>query len=111
MQASAATFLLYTPEIESIRANEQEVSAQIADTMRRISTAVGDQFRHTMRPVHAKSHGLLRAKLTIQGDLPEHYRQGLSPSRELSMQSYACPLLPVTSCQTAFPLLAPGRSK
>jgi hypothetical protein len=77
MQASAATFLLYTPEIESIRANEQEVSAQIADIMRRISTAVGDQFRHTMRPVHAKSHGLLRAKLTIQGDLPEHYRQGL----------------------------------
>ena len=77
MKASAEKFLLYTPEIEAIRANEQEVSAQIADTMRRISTAVGDQFRHTMRPVHAKSHGLLRAKLTIEGDVPEQYRQGL----------------------------------
>ena len=77
MKVSAGEFLLYAPEIETIRANEQEVSAQIADTMRRISTAVGDQFRHTMRPVHAKSHGLLRAKLTIQGDVPEQYRQGL----------------------------------
>ncbi len=77
MKASAEKFLLYTPESETIRGNEQEVSAQIAETMRRISTAVGDQFRHTMRPVHAKSHGLLRARLTIQGDVPEQYRQGL----------------------------------
>jgi hypothetical protein len=77
MKASVEKFLLYTPEIEAIRANEQEVSAQISDTMRRISAAIGDQFRHTMRPVHAKSHGLLRAKLTIQDDVPEQYRQGL----------------------------------
>jgi hypothetical protein len=72
-----ARFLVYTPGIESIRTNEEEVSAEIVDTMRRISAAVGDQFRHTMRPLHAKSHGLLRAKLTIQGDAPEEYRQGL----------------------------------
>jgi hypothetical protein len=77
MKDSTQNFLLYTPEIEAIRANEQEVSAQISDAMRRISVAIGDQFRHTMRPVHAKSHGLLRAKLSIQGDVPEQYRQGL----------------------------------
>jgi hypothetical protein len=77
MKASTEKFLLYTPEIEAIRPNEQEVSAQISDTMRRISAAIGDQFRHTMRPVHAKSHGLLRAKLTIHADVPEQYRQGL----------------------------------
>jgi len=70
-------FLRYTPEIETIRANEQEVFAEIANAMRRISAAVGDQSRHTMRPVHAKSHGLLRAKLTIPADIPEEYRQGL----------------------------------
>jgi hypothetical protein len=78
MKDGVENFLLCTPEIETIRANEQVVSAQISDTMRRISAAIGDQFRHTMRPVHAKSHGLLRAKLTIQGDVPEQYRQGLS---------------------------------
>jgi hypothetical protein len=77
MKASVEKFLLYTPEIEAIRPNEQEVSAQISDTMRRISAAIGDQFRHTMRPVHAKSHGLLRAKLTIHADVPEQCRQGL----------------------------------
>jgi hypothetical protein len=77
MKANVEKFLLYTPEIETIRANEKEVSTQLADTMRRISAAVGDQFRHTMRPVHAKSHGLLRTNLTIQADVPEQYRQGL----------------------------------
>jgi hypothetical protein len=77
MKAIADNILRYTPEIEAIRANEKEVSAQIADTMRRISTAIGDQFRPVMRPVYAKSHGLLRARLTIQSDVPEHYRQGL----------------------------------
>src|SRR5258708_16371980 len=77
MKANTEKFLPYTPEVEAIRANEQEVSAQLADTMRRISAAVGDQFRHTMRPVHAKSHGLLRTKFTIQKDVPEQYRQGL----------------------------------
>ena len=77
MKATANKFLTYTPEIEAIRPNEQKINAQIADTMTRIATAIGDQFRHTMRPVHAKSHGLLRAKLTIQGDVPEQYCQGL----------------------------------
>src|SRR5260221_8969589 len=77
MKANAEKFLPYTPEVEAIRANEQEVSAQLANAMRRISAAVGDQFRHTMRPVHAKSHGLIRAKLTIQADVPEEYWQRL----------------------------------
>ena len=77
MKTTTDKFLPYTPAVEAIRANEQEISAQLADTMGRISAAIGDQFRHTMRPVHAKSHGLLRAKLTIQGDVPEQYRQGL----------------------------------
>jgi hypothetical protein len=77
MKVDTEKFLIYTREIETIRVNELEVSAKIADTMRRISAAVGDQFRHTMRPVHAKSHGLIRAKLTIDGNAPEEYRQGL----------------------------------
>ena len=105
-------FLMYTPEIETIRANEQEVSGEIANTMRRISAAVGDQFRHTMRPVHAKSHGLIRAKLTIQADVPEEYRQGLfAEPEEPLMPSYACPLIPVISFQTGFPHFEDGRSK
>jgi len=77
MKANAEEFLLYTSEIETIRPNEQQVAAEIADMMRRISRAVGDQFRHTMRPLHAKSHGLLRAKLTILADAADEYRQGL----------------------------------
>jgi hypothetical protein len=36
MKANAAKFLLYSQEIETIRANEEEVSAQLADTMRHL---------------------------------------------------------------------------
>jgi hypothetical protein len=111
MKASATNFLLYTPEIEAIQSNEQEVSAQIAETMSPISTAVGDQFRHTMRPVHAKSHGLLRTKLTIQGDIPEQYGQGLFAEPETFDAIVRLSTTPGDSCQTAFPHLGPGPSK
>ncbi len=70
-------YLLYTPELEQIQPNEEEVMAELAATMQRISASVGDQFRHTMRPVHAKSHGLLKARLRVSAELPEAYRQGL----------------------------------
>ena len=70
-------YLLYTPDLEKIQPDEEAVTAELSATMQRISASVGDQFRHTMRPVHAKSHGLLRATLQVPAELPEAYRQGL----------------------------------
>jgi catalase len=62
--------------VETIQPNEQQVFDALAATARSISEKIGDQFRHTMRPLHAKSHGLLRAELTLHA-LDEPYRQGL----------------------------------
>jgi catalase len=70
-------FLKYDASLETIKPNEQQVFDEVAAITRAISAKVGDQFRHTMRPLHAKSHGLLKAELTVHDGLPEPYRQGL----------------------------------
>ena len=77
MLKSMSRYLLYTPAVETIAANEQQVFAELTATMRGISERVGDQQRHYLRPVHAKSHGLLRARLTVLEPLTEPYAQGL----------------------------------
>ncbi len=71
------TYLPYTESVETIRPNEEQVFDELAATMRHISETIGDRARHTARPVHAKSHGLLRGELTINTGLPEALSQGL----------------------------------
>ena len=70
-------YLPYSPDVETIQPNEAEIFAELAATMRGIAERIGDQQRHYLRPVHAKSHGLLRAKLTVLEPLTEPYAQGL----------------------------------
>jgi catalase len=70
-------FLKYSTSVETLRSNEQESFEAIAAAMRGISERVGDQFRHTMRPLHAKSHGVIKAEFTVKDGLADSYRQGL----------------------------------
>lgn len=76
MTAQQNQFLRYNPSLETIAPNEQQVFEELTATARSISERIGDQFRHTMRPLHAKSHGLLKAELTLHAPA-EPYRQGL----------------------------------
>ena len=71
------TYVPYSSSIEVIQAGEEQIFDEIAGIMRNIAETIGDRARHMARPVHAKSHGLLRAELTIVPDLPEHLSQGL----------------------------------
>lgn len=70
-------FVRYTDSVEQIKPNEQEVFREIGALMHDIVTKVGARQRHIVRSVHAKSHGLLKAKLTVKEDLPLELRQGL----------------------------------
>jgi catalase len=74
---SSSAFLPYSPSVEVLQPNEQQSFEALTATMRSISGRVGDQFRHTMRSVHAKSHGVIKAELTVADNLAEPYRQGL----------------------------------
>ena len=71
------TFIPYSDAIETIQPEETETSNQIAATLLDISRKVGQRQRHTVRSVHAKSHGLLKAEFSVLPDLDQHLRQGL----------------------------------
>ena len=73
----AQTYVPYSDAVEQVQPGEQETFDEIASTMVDISRKVGDRQRHTVRSVHAKSHGLLKAELTIVDGLPPELRQGL----------------------------------
>ena len=55
----------YSDGVETIRQGEAETSEQIAATVLDIVKKVGARQRHTVRAVHAKSHGLLKAEVTV----------------------------------------------
>jgi hypothetical protein len=70
-------FVPYSDAVEVIQPGEEQTFDEIAATMRDIQTKIGERQRHTTRSVHAKSHGLLKARVTVIDGLPEELRQGL----------------------------------
>jgi hypothetical protein len=77
MAKGADMFVRYSDEVEAIQHGEAEISEQIAATLLDVAKRVGERQRHTVRAVHAKSHGLLKAEVTVLPDLREELRQGL----------------------------------
>src|ERR1700677_1928892 len=77
MAKGADMFVRYSDEVEAIQHGEAEISEQIAATLLDVAKKVGERQRHTVRAVHAKSHGLLKAEVTILPDLRGELRQGL----------------------------------
>lgn len=70
-------YVSYSDSVEQPEPGEQETFDQIAAMMADIGKKVGDRQRHVVRSVHAKSHGLLKAELTVVDGLPPELRQGL----------------------------------
>lgn len=57
--------------------DESETGKELAQTMRSIQEKTCADGNHALRPVHAKSHGLLYGEMHILPDLPAHLAQGL----------------------------------
>ena len=70
-------FVRYSDSVETLQAGEAETVDQITATLLNIAKKVGERQRHTVRGVHAKSHGLLKAEVMVLPDLHEEVRQGL----------------------------------
>jgi hypothetical protein len=62
-------FVRYSDSVETLQAGEAETVDQIAATLLNIAKKVGERQRHTVRGVHAKSHGLLKAEVRVLPDL------------------------------------------
>jgi hypothetical protein len=76
-QKAQEMFVRYSDGVETIQRGEAETVAQIAATLLDIAKRVGDRQRHTVRAVHAKSNGLVKAEVTVLPDLREELWQGL----------------------------------
>jgi hypothetical protein len=70
-------FVRYSDSVETLQAGEAETVDQITATLLNIAKKVGERQRHTVRGVHAKSHGLLKAEVMVPPDLRAELRQGL----------------------------------
>ena len=72
-------FVRYSPEIETIDPNIEELTAQIIEfwekTVRESPTREGTG--HAVRGAHAKSLGVVKADVEILGDVPKPYAQGI----------------------------------
>ena len=68
--------LIFQPSFERVAPDEAETSAALVAQMRRITETTFKDYGHAVRSVHAKSHVILRAELTVLDDLPPALAQG-----------------------------------
>jgi catalase len=77
MSAITANYVRYEPSVEMKQDHEEKTFAEINALIYRAQVLLNDRYRHAVRFVHSKSHGILKAELTVNADLPEELRQGL----------------------------------
>ena len=67
----------YSPEVETVRPDEDQTIAHLCETFDTILQRVADDSGHAVRSVHAKAHGILEGTLTVDAGLPSELAQGL----------------------------------
>lgn len=66
-----------SPGVETIKPDEEAKIAQIQNVMERMQKHNFDKHRHAFRATHVKTQGIVKGKLTVQANLPEHLQQGI----------------------------------
>jgi hypothetical protein len=74
--------LPYSPDIETPEPGEAETTAELIETLRKISETTYKDGGHALRSVHAKSHALLEGRLDVLDGLPPRLAQGIFARRE-----------------------------
>jgi hypothetical protein len=69
--------LRFEPHYETPEADEAQTTSGMNETLHRIQQKVLDDSGHAFRPVHAKSHGILRGELHVAPNLPAELAQGV----------------------------------
>jgi catalase len=70
-------YLRYSPAVEQPAPDEAEIFEELGNVMFHITRTMAERYRHAYRPVHAKSHGIVKAKLEVLSELPPELAQGL----------------------------------
>jgi hypothetical protein len=69
--------LLYDPSLETFEKGEAETELALIGDFLKISEITLRDGGHAIRPVHAKSHGIVRGELIVADGLPPFLAQGL----------------------------------
>jgi hypothetical protein len=69
--------LRYDASVEEIAPDEADTTEALAEQFLKIAAITYRDGGHAIRPVHAKSHGLLAGELSVLPDLPPELAQGL----------------------------------
>jgi hypothetical protein len=67
----------YSPDLETIPDDEADTIEGLKATLLDIMETTSEDYGHAVRSVHAKSHGILKAELTVLPDLPPEFAQGM----------------------------------
>ena len=67
----------YFEEVETLRDDEAETIHGLNEAFNTILATTADNYGHAVRSVHAKAHGILRGRLTVDAGLPPELAQGL----------------------------------
>ena len=67
----------YSHDVETLRDDESETIEGLNKAFNTILNTVAQEDGHAVRSVHAKSHGILRGRLTVAQGLPPELAQGL----------------------------------
>lgn len=74
---TADNYLRYSDGLEEIEPDEYETFQKIGDLMSHGADTVHKKEGQPVRISHAKAHGAVVGKLTVNSDLPDYLRQGL----------------------------------
>ncbi|GAB7348267.1 hypothetical protein MBLNU459_g6255t1 [Dothideomycetes sp. NU459] len=66
-----------SPGVETIQPDEKAKFAQIQEVIAKMQKRNFSKHRHAFRGTHVKTQGIVKGKLTVHDDLPEHLRQGI----------------------------------
>lgn len=81
--SAALHYVPYSDSVEVKGPEEDKTFSELTGVMRHISEIVNDRSRNAFRSVHAKSHALVKAQMTVLRDMPVPFQQGLfQPGRE-----------------------------
>lgn len=67
----------YDPSVEVIGGDESSMTLDIVARMAAKQTLDADRHRHAHRDAHAKSHAVIKGRLTVHGDLSPELTQGI----------------------------------
>ena len=75
-------YLVYSESVEHPEPNEEQIFTELTQAMGQITRTMAEHYRHAYRPVHAKSHAILKARMEVMPQLPPELAQGIFAERE-----------------------------